>query len=77
MQLYCFCEIYVEKLCFVKGKKVVWDWTWGGYMQKKKASGALPNNFYKKKACLFQLNSRNDMLPVFIVKTQKENHVTS
>ena len=45
--------------------------------QKKKASGALPNNFYKKKACLFQLNSRNDMLPVFIVKTQKEKHVTS
>ena len=62
---------------FCEGKKKWSEIELEGDTCKKKASGALPNNFYKKKACLFQLNSRNDMLPVFIVKTQKENHVTS
>ena len=62
---------------FCEGKKSGLRLNLRGIHVKKKASGALPNNFYIKKACLFQLNSRNDMLPVFIVKTQKENHVTS
>jgi len=62
---------------FCEGKKSGLRLNLRGIHAKKKPQGRCQTTSIKKKACLFQLNSRNDMLPVFIVKTQKENHVTS